>query len=78
MEKFFDVSNSHRNSTQFQVNQDMSKVNISCQNDHLKTVDVSLIQKAAKTVKKMLLMMSSAMLSVKAILVCLSNSKKIF
>ena len=77
MEMFFDVLNSHRNSTQYQVNLDMSKVNISCQNDHLNTVGVFQFQKVAKTAKKMLLTMLSAMLSVTAILVCLSNSKEI-
>ena len=50
-------------------------MNIGCPNDYLKTVDVSQIQKEAKTVTMMLLMMSLAMLLVKVILVWLSDSK---
>ena len=75
MEMIFDVSNSHHNSRQFQVNLDMPLVNIGRLNGYLNTVDVSQIQKEAKTVTMMLLMMSLAMLLVKVILVWLSDSK---
>ena len=75
MEMIFDVSNSHHNSRQFQVNLDMPLVNIGRPNGYLNTVGVFRIQKEAKTVTMMLLMMSLAMLLVKAILVCLSDSE---
>ena len=75
MEMIFDVSNSHHNSRQFQVNLDMLLVNIGRLNGYLNTVGVSQIQKEAKTVTMMLLMMSLAMLLVKVILVWLSDSK---
>ena len=75
MEMIFDVSNSHHNSRQFQVNLDMLLVNINRLNGYLNTVGVFRIQKEAKTVTMMLLMMSLAMLLVKAILVCLSDSE---
>ena len=71
MEMIFDVSNSHHNSRQFQVNLDMRLVNIGRLNGYLNTVGVSQIQKEAKTVTMMLLMMSLAMLLVKVILVWL-------
>ena len=71
MEMIFDVSNSHHNSRQFQVNLDMRLVNIGRLNSYLNTVGVSQIQKEAKTVTMMLLMMSLAMLLVKVILVWL-------
>ena len=50
-------------------------MNIGCPNDYLNTVDVSQIQKEAKTVTKMLLTMSLARLLVKVILVWLSDSE---
>ena len=75
MEMIFDVLNSHHNSRQFQVNLDMLLVNIGRLNGYLNTVGVSQIQKEAKTVTMMLLMMSLAMLLVKVILVWLSDSK---
>ena len=75
MEMIFDVSNSHHNSRQFQVNLDMLLVNINRLNGYLNTVGVSQIRKEAKTVTMMLLMMSLAMLLVKVILVCLSDSE---
>ena len=71
MEMIFDVSNSHHNSRQFQVNLDMRLVNIGRLNSYLNTVGVSQIQKEAKTVTMMLLMMWLAMLLVKVILVWL-------
>jgi len=71
MEMIFDVSNSHHNSRQFQVNLDMLLVNIGRLNGYLNTVGVSQIQKEAKTVTMTLLMMSLAMLLVKVILVWL-------
>ena len=71
MEMIFDVSNSHHNSRQFQVNLDMRLVNIGRLNGYLNTVGVSQIQKEAKTVTMMLLMMWLAMLLVKVILVWL-------
>ena len=77
MEMIFDVSNSHRklrHSKQFQVNQDMPKVNISHPNDCLNTVDASQILKVVKTVMKKLSTMSLVTLLVTAILVSMSDS----